>query len=163
MRRLLGTMLLVGVGGMVLSTLTLPVFRDMYEGPVVLPQTQPMRVPSQGTIPVNGPQILDRIEAEHRLTNPLPATPTVLEQGRELYDIYCGLCHGSKAEGDGQIAAYYRTVPELGSAYIQSYTDGWLYSIVREGGFNMPAYAESLSVNERWAVIHYVRTFGTVP
>ena len=97
------------------------------------------------------------------MTNPLPATPAVLEQGRELYDIYCGLCHGPKAEGDGQIAAYYRTVPELGSPYIQSYTDGWLYSIVREGGFNMPAYAESLSVDERWAVIHYVRTFETAP
>ena len=163
MRRLIGTILTVVLAGTAISAYRLTLMRNMYEGPVVLPQTRPVLAPPDGTVPVAGPQIFDRIEAGERLTNPLPASPEVLAEGAELYRIYCTLCHGPNAVGDGRLAEYYRRMPDLSAPYIQNYADGWLYSILREGGFSMPPLAASLSVDERWALVHYMRTFGTEP
>ena len=160
MRRVLGTALIVMAAGAV--ALTFPWIHDMYTGPVVLPQSQPL-TPPEDTLAVGAPRIIDRIDAEFALTNPLPASPDVMADGARLYGIYCELCHGRTGEGDGQVAKFYRRVPELSARYIQNYTDGWMYSIVREGGFNMPSYAESLSVDERWAIVHYMRTFNPEP
>jgi mono/diheme cytochrome c family protein len=75
-----------------------------------------------------------------------------------LYDIYCTVCHGADGRGGGPVGKYFRVVADLTSSSIQAYSDGLMYSIIREGGFNMPAYAESLSRQERWAVVRYVRT-----
>ena len=47
--------------------------------------------------------------------------------------------------------------------YIQNYTDGRLYTVLHKGGSNMPPYAEALSVDERWAVVHFVRSFESTP
>ena len=41
----------------------------------------------------------------------------------------------------------------------QDYTDGWIYAIIREGGRSMPPFAHSMSVSERWSLVHYVKTF----
>ena len=139
------------------ATLAFPWTRNMYTGPVVLPQVAPW-VPVEDTIAVDGPQILDRLSAQG-LPNPRPNTPEVLDEGAWLYDVYCAVCHGAIGQGDGQIAEHYRRMPNLSLPSIQNYTDGWIYSIIREGGFNMPAYAESMSVDERWALVHFVRTF----
>jgi hypothetical protein len=35
------------------------------------------------------------------LKNPLEVTDKNLEQGKELYTIYCGICHGDKGGGQG--------------------------------------------------------------
>ena len=140
-------------------TLAFPWTRDMHTGPVVLPQVAP-RMPVEDTISLDGPQILDRLSSRG-LLNPRPDTPEVLEEGAWLYGVYCAICHGATGQGNGKIAEHYRRMPNLSLPQIQAYTDGWIYSIIREGGFNMPASAESLSVDERWALVHFLRTFQT--
>lgn len=157
MRRALLTIAIVLVAGSVALALTW--IRNMWTGPVVLPQTE-ARTPPENTLAVGGPRIMDRLDADEALTNPRPASPEVLAEGAQLYGVYCTLCHGATGTGDGQIAQFYRRVPDLSAPYIQNYSDGWMYSILREGGFNMPSYAESLSVDERWALVHYMRTFA---
>ena len=152
-----GALLLSGVVGVRLSAL--PWIRDMYSSPAVLPYERPM-TPPLGSLPVNGPQILSRMQARDSLTNPLRVTPEALDAGERLYGIYCGMCHGGTGAGDGMVAEYFRRVPDLNASYIQGYTDGSIYSILRLRGFNMPSYADALSVEERWALVHYVRTFG---
>ena len=154
----------VGVAAIILvaagaATLAFPWTRNMYTGSVVLPQVAP-RVPVEDTIAVDGPQILDRLSSQG-LPNPRPRTPDVLDEGAWLYGVYCAVCHGATGRGDGQIAEHYARMPTLTVAYVQNYTDGWIYSIIREGGRNMPAFAASLSVDERWALVHFVRTFKT--
>nr|NIV29562.1 c-type cytochrome [Anaerolineae bacterium] len=88
------------------------------------------------------------------------ATAQVLEEGAELYGIYCEVCHGGDGGGEGPVAEYFRRMPDLSAPYVKRYQDGRLYTIIRQGGFSMPAYASSMSVNERWAVVHYLRTLG---
>ena len=141
------------------SALSWSLLYYMYRDPVVLPQTRPMTPPPENTVPVGGPHILSRLDARERLTNPLAATPDVLAQGQELYTVYCVMCHGVDGAGDGPLAEHYRRMPALTAPHIANYTGGWVYSIIREGGRNMPPFAGSLSVDERWALVHYTRTF----
>ena len=135
---------------------------DMNSSVAVHPQEQPL-VPPAGTLAVDAPRIVDRREARDGLINPRPATDDVLAEGAALYRIYCTMCHGESGAGDGVVAQHFRRVPDLTASYIQNYTDGRLYTVVREGGFNMPRYAEALSVDERWAVVRYVRGFKSDP
>ena len=150
------TIILVAAGA---ATLAFPWTRNMYTSPVVLPQVAP-RMPVDDTIAVDGPQILDRLSSQG-LPNPRPDTPEVRDEGAWLYGVYCAVCHGATGQGDGQIAEHYPTHAEsVGCPNVQNYTDGWIYSIIREGGRNMPAAAASMSVDERWALVHFVRTFN---
>jgi mono/diheme cytochrome c family protein len=160
MRRVGGTLLaLLLAGG---SVSAFPWIRDMWVGPVILPQLRPM-TPPENVLAIDGQQAMNRIDSRDKLHNPLPASRTILAQGAELYGIYCAPCHGVDALGDGAVAEHFRRMPDLTAANVQGYADGWLYSIVREGGFNMPPFAASLSVNERWAVVHHLRTLNPNP
>jgi mono/diheme cytochrome c family protein len=128
-----------------------------------MPQTElgmQSLLPPPNTLGIGHPQVLDRVDAEDQLTNPLPASAEVLAQGRLLFETYCAVCHGTDGRGTGPVAKHFPTVADLGAAQIQEYPDGALYSIVREGGSKMPGYAETLSASERWAVVHVVRSLG---
>ena len=135
---------------------------DMSSSVVVHPQEHPM-VPPAGTLAVGAPRIVDRREARTGLNNPRPVSADVLQEGAELYRIYCVICHGENGAGDGAVAQHFRGVPDLKTSSIQNYTDGRLYTVLREGGSNMPRYAAALSVDERWAVVHFVRSFKGAP
>ena len=154
----IGRGILVALGGLWLAACA-PA-PEIETGGVLRPHERPMNPPA-GTLAVDGLRIMDRIEARDRLTNPLPGSDDVLADGKKLYGIYCEMCHGTSGTGDGKVAEYFRRMPDLSAPYVQRYEDGWLYTILREGGLNMPAYASSLSVDERWAVVHHIRTFGS--
>jgi mono/diheme cytochrome c family protein len=147
------------VMGSAVALAQLSFMRNMYTSSVVLPQVAP-RVPVEDAIAVDGPQILDRLSSRE-LPNPVPNTPETLAEGEWLYGVYCAVCHGTTGLGDGQIAEHYPRMPNLSAPNVQNYTDGWIYSIIREGGRNMPKFAASMSVDERWALVHFLRTFET--
>ena len=160
MRRLTSALLLIVLASV--GTSAFPWIRDMWVGPVVLPHTLPM-TPPDDVLSVDGPQRMNRIDSRDKLVNPRSASPDVLAEGAELYGIYCASCHGADADGAGPVADHFRRMPDLRAPNVQNYADGWLYSIVREGGFNMPPFASALCVNERWAVVHHIRTLGENP
>ena len=155
-RGALAVVLVAAAGAVVLAQ---PAFmRNMYTGPVVLPQVDP-RVPVEDTIAVDGERQRDRLESRD-LPNPVPDTPAVLAEGEWLYDVYCAMCHGPEGLGDGQIAGHYPRMPSLAARHVQNnYTDGWIFSIIGDGGFRMPPFAHSMSARERWALVRYVKTF----
>ena len=131
--------------------------RNMHTSPVVMPQVNP-GIPVEDTLAVDSQRRRDRLESRD-LPNPIPKTPAALEEGAWLYGVYCSVCHGPTGEGDGKIAEHFRRMPNLSASHIQNYTDGWVYSIIREGGFAMPPFAHSMSVPEQWALVHFVKTF----
>ena len=134
--------------------------RNMWTGPAVQPyETEPRAVPER-TMAVDGHRLLNRREARLALTNPLEPTADVLADGAALYGTYCALCHGDAGAGDGQLADRYRRMPDLTQRYVLNYPDGFVYSIIREGGRNMPRFADALSIDERWALVHYLGTLG---
>ena len=157
-KKVLATLLAVALTGAVLSAF--PWTRDMFIGPVITPYERLM-TPPENVLSVDGPRILGRRDAREKLTNPLPASPEVLAEGAELYRIYCTSCHGVDGSGDGRLVEFFDRTGDLHDSEVQETADGEMYNTVREGGFTMPGFANTLSVRERWAVIHHIRTYNT--
>jgi mono/diheme cytochrome c family protein len=90
--------------------------------------------------------------------NPLPALNTAdsLEAAR-LYNINCGVCHGAKAENNGPVAAKIGGVKSI-IASSPTYSDGRIFHVLTYGQNNMGSYASQLSRQQRWMIIHYIRS-----
>ncbi|MBE8221379.1 MAG: cytochrome c [Bdellovibrionales bacterium] len=101
-------------------------------------------------------------QAEKNLKNPFKKkyTAEVLLNGKNLYTIYCALCHGKTGLGDGQIAAkMIIKPPSLLSYKIRKSSDGLIYYIIKKGQGLMGSYANQIPKPEdRWAIINYIRT-----
>jgi hypothetical protein len=91
---------------------------------------------------------------------PIVVTRPVLDRGRERFAIFCAACHGIAGDGDSAVARNMqrRRPPSLHEARIARLTPGALYRVVALGYGVMPSYATMLSVDDRWAVVAYVRT-----
>jgi mono/diheme cytochrome c family protein len=139
------------------TVLALPWTQQMLRGGAVQPQTL-MLVPPPNTLAIGHPRILDRIDAEESLANPIDVSPAVLDEARGLFATYCAVCHGADGRSTGPVGRRFQKVPDLADPAIQGYPDGLLYSVIREGGFDMPGYADALSAPERWALVHFIRS-----
>lgn len=86
----------------------------------------------------------------------------LLERGQERYDIFCVPCHGGLGDGNGMVpntatSAGAIRPPTFHEARLRQMPDGQLYATIRNGVRNMPAYAHSVPVADRWAIVGYVR------
>lgn len=92
----------------------------------------------------------------------LTITDAELVQAKELYNIFCGICHGEKGDGAGYLARDGGKYPAAPSNYLtEEYiaaTDGRYYHAIMHGKNVMGAYKDKLSTKERWMVIHYIRS-----
>lgn len=106
----------------------------------------------------------ERLRATAEITrNPFPITASGLAKGKELYTIYCGICHGEKGDGAGYLVrengGVYPAVPaNLVSEQFVTTTEGRLYHGIMYGKNVMGGYADKLSYEERWQVIHHIRS-----
>lgn len=86
-----------------------------------------------------------------------------LTQGQALYAQNCAACHGENGHGDGPQAAALASLPAdlTSQAHMTSQSDADLYATISNGlAPAMPAYADQLSDEERWALAAFVRTFS---
>jgi copper transport protein len=94
------------------------------------------------------------------MANPQPATTDSILRGHNLYLANCAACHGVNGEGDGPTAeGWLPALRPLGTD-VPSLSDGALaYRIaVGSAGTRMPAFASTLSENDRWDLVNYLRT-----
>jgi hypothetical protein len=96
-------------------------------------------------------------EASAQLKNPLPLNRLSLERGQKVYNIYCLACHGPRGNGDGPIVDPYPIPKSLHSENMLTWNDGHIFHVITKGQGIMPAYAQQIQPEDRWAVIHYVR------
>lgn len=105
----------------------------------------------------------DRIRCEQEIVaNPFPITKEGLDRAKPLYDIYCGVCHGEKGDGQGPLITAtdkYPAQPKnlIGDDMIAA-GNGRFYFGIMYGKNVMGGYSDKLSFEERWQVIHYVRS-----
>lgn len=124
-------------------------------------------------VPVNGfvPYYYEDTEEERTrataeiVNNPYPITADGLERGKLLYDINCGICHGKKGDGNGYLVAeenpnaVYPAQPAiLNNEEFTNASNGRMYHAIMYGKNVMGGYADKLSYEERWQVIHYIRS-----
>jgi len=85
----------------------------------------------------------------------------VLAQGKEHYEIYCSSCHGKAGDGNGKLyeLGVYPAAPAnfLSDQFLTS-NEGRFYHAIMYGKNVMLSHADKLSHDERWQVIHYIRS-----
>lgn len=90
----------------------------------------------------------------------------LLARGRERYGIYCAPCHGLTGEGDGMVARRAEALAEGTWTIPLSYDDqtvrsrplGHIFETISHGIRNMPAYGSQIPVEDRWAIVAWVKT-----
>jgi mono/diheme cytochrome c family protein len=81
-----------------------------------------------------------------------------LGRGQQRYEIYCRPCHDGAGTGQGSVVKRgMAPPPSLHEERIRKMPDGQLFASISNGVRNMPAYNYSIPVNDRWAIVSYVR------
>ena len=93
--------------------------------------------------------------AKATLKSPLDSLSINQDKAKELYTIYCGICHGDKGDGKGNLVVKekFLGVPSYKDREI---TEGSIYHVVTYGLNSMGSHANQLSQEERWVVADYV-------
>lgn len=93
--------------------------------------------------------------------NPIAATDDSIAEGREHFGHHCGICHGLDGQSTGVPFADKMSppVPSLSSKDVQAYKDGQLKWIIGNGigPSGMPAWRGTLSDEEMWKVVDFIR------
>ena len=92
-------------------------------------------------------------EAKANLNSILDSLQIDKVRGKELYGIYCAICHGNNGNGEGKL---YEKGIIPGSYGDKNITIGSIYHTVYYGKNSMGSYANQLSEEERWQVADYV-------
>jgi mono/diheme cytochrome c family protein len=121
-----------------------------------------MRAPPEGTVP-HGQLVPLEVstglgpDGKAVALVPIPVDAKLLARGRARFDVTCAVCHGVLGDGESQVALNMslRRPPSL-HAY-RDVPDGHLFRVVSEGFGLMPSYAAELGIEDRWAIVAYVR------
>ena len=102
---------------------------------------------------------------------------SVIDRGRERYEIFCSMCHGLSGQGgngkqghgmvgklwDVAIPNFHFSNKEGADNRVPTMADGEYFETITTGkGTTMPAYGARISVEDRWAIVHYVRALQSL-
>ena len=129
-----------------------------------------MRTPPAGTIARGDLRADDwlyrgRRDGDWATALPMPVTDALLNRGRDRYRIFCSPCHGLSGYGDGMVARRADKLQEgtwvPPSSYhteaVRARPVGHLFNTITHGIRTMPPYAAQIPVEDRWAIVAYVR------
>jgi mono/diheme cytochrome c family protein len=134
-----------------------------YRKSVFFPDQIAMRAPPPGTVPGSAP--VDPQVASGRGTDgkpvariPVAVTPQLVELGRKRFDVFCAVCHGLLANGEGPVARNMSIRPPPNLLVLdRERPDGFIFAAITEGYGYMPSYAPWLGTEERWGIVAYLR------
>jgi mono/diheme cytochrome c family protein len=141
-----------------------PVSYEAYQESDAFPGGVEAQLPAEGSIPRGGHmpfEIENTTEgydlAKATLLSPIDAANIDTARGKELYDIYCGICHGNNGKGQGKLVKREKIlgVPSYDDAG-RAITEGSIYHTIYYGKNAMGSYANQLNEEERWQVVDYV-------
>lgn len=141
--------------------------------------SQTSRLPVAGTI-ARGHELPDHLvegdtNAYKTFTTHLRFNEAELAEGKRLFNIYCGICHGTNLDGQGPLftSGKFVAMPaNLKDAKYLNMPSGQMYAAIKFGKNMMGSYASQLDIKQRWMVIAYIKkvqsenggapyTFGT--
>jgi mono/diheme cytochrome c family protein len=98
-----------------------------------------------------------------RAVNAFHSPGDMLKTGQERYEAYCTPCHSRVGNGNGFIAqrglGYWQKLPAtFHTDRLRKIEDGHIYDVIVNGQGVMYSYSSRIqNVNDRWAVVAYVR------
>jgi mono/diheme cytochrome c family protein len=135
------------------------------QGDEELKNAMTARQPVEGTIP-RGFQpyayqnnFEDYELAGTNLKNPISFNEQVGKEGKELYGMFCVHCHGKTGQGDGSLVENEKFPPlPVKFAPGLAISEGKMFHTITYGKGLMGPHASQLNQEERWKLIHYIRT-----
>ena len=97
------------------------------------------------------------------LKNPHGNSDEAIDKGQPLYTKHCASCHGDEGFGEGKAGFDLNPSPALLAFVVQTpiAVDSYLMWSIAEGGTDlnsgMPAFKSTLSENEIWQIVSYIR------
>ncbi len=89
---------------------------------------------------------------------PMEVTSEFMARGAQRFNINCAVCHGAAAAGNGIVKQYgLATVVSLQDDRIRNMADGEIFNTITHGKNTMMSYGPNVTVNDRWAIIAYLR------
>jgi len=90
---------------------------------------------------------------------PVQITKEFVSRGRDRYTIFCAPCHAGTGAGDGIIVQRGMLRPaSFHDDRLVQMPEGQIYDAILNGvRGNMPAYGYAIPVEDRWAIVAYVR------
>lgn len=89
---------------------------------------------------------------------PMEVTRDLIEHGRKKYDIYCISCHGGNGDGNGVTKFRGMAItPSYHDDRLRDMPEGEIFNTLTHGIRLMGPYKDKLTVEDRWAVIAYMR------
>ncbi len=88
----------------------------------------------------------------------------MVQRGQDRYNIFCAPCHDQSGSGNGLVKK--RAVLSGATAFapvslhqdrLRHMPDGQLFATITNGKNNMPPYGWQMVVEDRWAIVSYVR------
>lgn len=130
----------------------------------IFPDGRDSRVPPAGTV-ARGHLDDDTIyntgmDGEYYVgKSPVPMTLEEVKLGQAKFGTYCTPCHGRVGTGDGIVPLHVPTwqPANLTEDRVVQFADGELFYVISNGRRTMPAYKYQISVQDRWAIISYLR------
>jgi len=115
----------------------------------------------EGTVPINGGLEGLKKTDPQILKNPFPYREESIIQGKQTYQYFCIQCHGPQADGKGTVGQSFAPLPSnLSGGVVQEQSDGELFQKISLGYKRHPPLASTVSPEERWSVVHYIRSLG---
>jgi mono/diheme cytochrome c family protein len=117
----------------------------------------------EGTIPYRSPAEDDAFHTgkkDGQLVEDIPmqVDATLLQRGRQRFDIYCSVCHARTGDGTGMIVQRgFRQPPTFHSDRLRGAPVGHFFDVMTQGFGAMPSYAAQVPPADRWAIAAYVR------
>src|SRR5213593_1491733 len=119
------------------------------------------RVPgtvARGEVDIVGFVATGKINGQDGDGFPFPVTMAVMNRGEERYNIFCSECHGKLGDGNGMIPSRgYRRPASYHTDTLRAAKTGHFFDVMTNGFGAMPSYADQVPVNDRWAIIAYIR------
>lgn len=125
-----------------------------------------MRMPVEGTVARgnlrNNTALFEGVDENGDFVDEIPVemSESFLYRGKERYDVFCTACHGGTGDGRGIIMTGdygYVPAPTFHRSGSYDMPDGELYSAIANGIRSMPSYASQIKVEDRWAIVAYIR------
>jgi mono/diheme cytochrome c family protein len=89
---------------------------------------------------------------------PFQVTEDVLKRGRARYEIFCVVCHGLTGNGDGMVVRRgFRRAASFHDDRLVQAPVGHFFDAITNGWGAMPSYAPQIPVQDRWAIVAYIR------
>ena len=91
--------------------------------------------------------------------SPVALTPALLQQGQTKFNTYCQPCHDKTGSGQGIVPTRVPTwqPSNLTEDRVVQFADGDIFNVISNGRRSMPAYRFQIAIEDRWAIIAYVR------